>query len=257
MTTDNGLTPKAVAALLVIGDKILSGRTKDKNIGYIAEYLTALGINLKEMRVVGDEEAAIVEALNALRHRYIYVFTTGGMGPGHDDITSDCVAKAFGVPIDVDPRALAILHEWLKATGAEMSEARMRMTRIPKGADLVLNPVSGAPGFWIDNVIVMAGVPSIMQAMLDEVGPKLKTGIRMLSETVRADVRESDIATQLGEIAKANPGVAIGSHPFFDPQYGANMNVVLRARDAQKLALAKRAVEDMLERVRRAQSNSA
>jgi molybdenum cofactor synthesis domain-containing protein len=172
MTTDNGLTPKAVAALLVIGDKILSGRTKDKNIGYIAEYLTALGINLKEVRVVGDEEAAIVEALNALRHRYTYVFTTGGMGPGHDDITSDCVAKAFGVPIDVDPRALAILHEWLKATGAEMSEARMRMTRIPKGADLVLNPVSGAPGFWIDNVIVMAGVPSIMQAMLDEVGPK-------------------------------------------------------------------------------------
>jgi molybdenum cofactor synthesis domain-containing protein len=180
MTTDNGLTPKAVAALLVIGDKILSGRTKDKNIGYIAEYLTALGINLKEVRVVGDEEAAIVEALNALRHRYTYVFTTGGMGPGHDDITSDCVAKAFGVPIDVDPRALAILHEWLKATGAEMSGARMRMTRIPKGADLVLNPVSGAPGFWIDNVIVMAGVPSIMQAMLDEVGPKLKTGIRML-----------------------------------------------------------------------------
>ena len=257
MTTGNGLTPKVVAALLVIGDKILSGRTKDKNIGYIAEYLTALGINLREVRVVGDEEAAIVEALNALRHRYTYVFTTGGIGPAHDDITSDCVAKAFGVPIDVDPRALAILHEWLKATGAEMSEARMRMTRIPKGADLVLNQVSGAPGFWIGNVIVMAGVPSIMQAMLDEVGPKLKTGIRMLSETVRADVRESDIATQLGEIAKANPGVAIGSHPFFDPQHGPNTYVVLRASDAQKLQRAKRAVEDMLQRVQGAQSSSA
>ena len=257
MTTANAPAPKEVAALLVIGDKILSGRTKDKNIGYIAEYLTALGIDLKEVRVVGDEEGAIVDALNALRHRYTYVFTTGGIGPTHDDITADCVAKAFGVAIDVDPRALAILHEWLKATGAEMNEARMRMTRIPKGADLVLNKVSGAPGFWIGNVIVMAGVPSIMQAMLGEVVPKLKTGIRMLSETVCADAREGDIGTQLGEIAKANPDVAIGSYPFFDPQRGPNSNVVLRARDAHKLARAKRAVEDMLERVRGAQSSSA
>ena len=200
MTTANALNPKGVAALLVIGDKILSGRTKDKNIGYIAEYLTALGIDLREVRVVGDEETAIVDALNALRHRYTYVFTTGGIGPAHDDITSDCVAKAFGVPIDVDPRALAILHEWLKATGAEMSEARMRMTRIPKGADLVLNQVSGAPGFWIGNVIVLAGVPSIMQAMLDQVGPKLRIGIRLLSETVRADARER--GAQLDPIAR-------------------------------------------------------
>src|SRR5271166_7013970 len=133
------------------------------------------------------------------------------IGPTHDDITSDCVAKAIGVPIDVDPRALAILHEWLKATGAEMSEARRRMTRISNGADLVLNEVSGAPGFWIGNVIVMAGVPSIMQAMLDEVAPKLKTSFRMLSESVRANARESDIGTQLDEIAKANPGVAMMS----------------------------------------------
>jgi molybdopterin-biosynthesis enzyme MoeA-like protein len=175
----------------------------------------------------------------------------------HDDITADSVAKAFGVPIDPDPRALAILREWLKMTGAEMNEARLRMTRIPKGADLVLNKVSGAPGFWIGNVIVMAGVPSIMQAMLDEVAAKLTTGVRMLSETVRADAREGDIGMQLGDIARANPEVAISSQPFFNPQHGANTNVVLRARDAQKLALAKRAVEDMLERVRRAQSNSA
>jgi molybdenum cofactor synthesis domain-containing protein len=245
------------AALLVIGGKILSGRTKDQNIGYIAEYLTALGIDLKEARVVGDEERAIVDALNALRHRYTYVFTTGGIGPTHSDVTADCVGKAFGVPIDTDPRALAILHEWVETTGAAMNEARLRMTRIPKGADLILNKVSGAPGFCIDNVIVMAGVPSIMQAMLDEVAPKLKIGVRMLSETVRADAREGDIGMQLGEIANANPAVVIGSHPFFDPEHGANTNVVLRARDAQKLALAKRAVEDMLERVRRAQSNSA
>jgi molybdopterin-biosynthesis enzyme MoeA-like protein len=127
--------------------------------------------------VVGDEERAIVDALNALRHRCTYVFTTGGIGPTHGDITTGCVAKAFGVPIDADPRALAILHEWVKATGAEMNEARLRMTRIPKGAALVLNKVSGAPGFWIGNVIVMAGVPSIMQAMLDEVAPKLKIGV--------------------------------------------------------------------------------
>jgi molybdopterin-biosynthesis enzyme MoeA-like protein len=149
------------AALLVIGGKILSGRTKDQNIGYVAEYLTAVGIDLKEVRVVGDEESAIVDALNALRHRYTYVFTTGGIGPTHGDITADCVAKAFLVPIESDPRALAILHAWVKTTGAEMNEARLRLTRIPKGADLILNKVSGAPGFWIGNVIVMAGVPSI------------------------------------------------------------------------------------------------
>src|SRR5271166_1225120 len=165
------------------------------------------------------------------------------IGPTHDDITSDCVAKAIGVPIDVDPRALAILHEWLKATGAEMSEARRRMARIPKGADLALN--------------VMAGAPSIMQAMLDEVAPKLKTSFRMLSESVRANARESDIGTQLDEIAKANPGVVIGSHPFFDPQHGPSINVVLRASDAQRLQYAKREVEDMLERVQGAQSGKA
>jgi molybdenum cofactor synthesis domain-containing protein len=229
MTAADKSAAKAVAALLVVGDKVLSGRTKDKNIGYIAEYLTALGVDLKEVRVVGNEETAIVDALNALRHRYAYVFTTGGIGPTHDDITSDCVAKAFEV----------------------------RMTRIPKGANLVLNEVSGAPGFWIDNVIVMAGVPSIMQAMLDQVGPKLKTGIHMLSETVRADARESDISSQLAEIVKANPGVAIGSHPFFDPQHGPNTSLVLRASDPQKLQRAKRAVEDMLQRVQGAQSSSA
>src|SRR3984893_13695046 len=259
MTVVSSPAPKELvtAGLLVIGDEILSGRTKDKNIGYIAEYLTALGIDLMEVRVVGDEESAVIDALNALRHRYTYVFTTGGIGPTHDDITADCVAKAFGVSIDIDPRALAIMQERLAATGSEMNDARLRMTRIPKGADLVLNKVSGAPGMWIGNVIVMAAVPSIMQAMLDEVAPKLKTGVRMLAETIRADAREGDIGTQLGAIAKANPQVAIGSYPFFDPQRGANTNVVLRARDAEKLALAKAAVEEMLQRVRGAQTSKA
>jgi molybdenum cofactor synthesis domain-containing protein len=244
--------PKAIvsAAILVIGDEILSGRTKDKNIGYIAEYLTSLGIDLKEVRIVGDEEAEIVGAVNALRARYDYVFTTGGIGPTHDDITAESVARAFGVPIDHDPRAVKILTERLAQTGSEMNEARMRMTRIPAGADLVLNKVSAAPGFWLGNVIVLAGVPSIMQAMLDGIAPKLATGVRMLSETVRADAREGDIGTQLGEIAKAHPEVSIGSYPFFDEQRGPNTNVVVRARDPAKLAAAKTEVETMLARVR-------
>jgi len=247
------MASSVTAAILVIGDEILSGRTKDKNIGYIAEYLTNIGIELREVRVVPDVEDEIVAAVNALRARYTYLFTTGGIGPTHDDITADSVAKAVGVPIDVDPRAVAMMRERYKPE--DLNEARLRMARIPHGADLIDNPISRAPGFRIENVIVMAGVPSIMQAMLDEVAPKLKTGIRMLSETVRADAREGDIGTQLGQIAKANPEVAIGSYPFFDPQHGPNTNVVLRARDPQKLAPATRAVEDMLQRVRGAQSS--
>ncbi len=238
------------AAVLVIGDEILSGRTKDKNIGYIADYLTAIGIDLKEVRIVPDEEPEIVAALNALRARYTYVFTTGGIGPTHDDITADCVAKAFGVAIDYHPQAVEIMRARVALTGGVMNEARMRMTRIPAGAALVLNKLSGAPGFWIDNVIVMAGVPHVMQVMLDEVAPKLKTGAKMLSETVRADCREGDIGTELGAIAKAHADVVIGSYPFMDEKTGANTNVVVRARDPQKLAAAKAAVEAMLVRVK-------
>jgi molybdenum cofactor synthesis domain-containing protein len=243
-------TEIVTAGLLVIGDEILSGRTKDKNIGYIAEYLTAIGIDLREVRVVADDEVAIVAAVNALRHRYTYLFTTGGIGPTHDDITADSVAKAFGVSIGYDPRAVAIMRE--RFAEHELNEARMRMTRIPDGADLVHNKVSRAPGFRLGNVIVMAGIPTVMQAMLDEVAPKLKTGAKMLSETVRADAREGDIGTPLAEIAKVYPDVAIGSYPFFDDQRGPNSNVVLRARDAERLAEAKRAVEEMLLRVRAA-----
>jgi molybdenum cofactor synthesis domain-containing protein len=247
---DTSAAPAIVTAgLLVIGDEILSGRTKDKNIGFIAEYLTALGIDLMQVRIVGDDEAAIVEAINALRSRYTYVFTTGGIGPTHDDITADCVAKAFGVSIGYDPRAVAIMTERYAAMGTEMNEARMRMTRIPAGAELVLNKVSAAPGFWIGNVIVMAGVPAIMQAMLDAVAPKLRTGVKMMSETVRADCREGDVGTELGEVAKAHPEVMIGSYPFVDLR-GPNTNIVVRARDPAQLAAAKSAVEAMLAKVR-------
>jgi molybdenum cofactor synthesis domain-containing protein len=240
------------AAILVIGDEILSGRTKDKNIGYIAEYLTNIGIDLKEVRVVSDDEKEIVDALNALRQRYTYVFTTGGIGPTHDDITADSVAKAFGVSIDVDPRARKIMEERFAARGVEMNEARLRMARIPAGADLVENKQSGAPGFKIGNVIVMAGVPSIMQAMLDAATPMLKTGVKMLSETIKGDVREGDIGTELGEIAKQHPNVSIGSYPFFDDKSGPNTNLVIRARDAAHIAAAAADVEAMLQRVRAA-----
>ena len=244
--------PKEIvtAATLVIGDEILSGRTKDKNVGYIADYLTAIGIDLTEVRVVADDESAIVDALNTLRAKYTYVFTTGGIGPTHDDITADCVAKAFGVALPYHPDAIALIKERLAKTGGELNEARMRMARIPEGAKLVANKVSGAPGFWIGNVITMAGIPTVMQAMLDEVAPRLKTGTKLMSETIRADLKEGDVGTELGAIAKANPEAIIGSYPFFDEKLGPNTNIVVRSRDPQKLQVVKCAVEEMLAKVR-------
>ncbi|HET7849242.1 MAG TPA: molybdopterin-binding protein [Pseudolabrys sp.] len=254
MTTTGNSMPSTIvtAAVLVIGDEILSGRTKDKNVGYIADFLTALGIDLREVRIVPDVEEEIVAALNALRGRYTYVFTTGGIGPTHDDITADSVARAFAVPIGYHPEAVAILKERMARIGGELNEARMRMARIPQGAALVPNKVSGAPGFWIGNVITMAGVPAIMQAMLDEVAPKLKTGARLLSETIRADAKEGDVGTELGEIARAHPDAIIGSYPFFDEKLGANTNIVVRSRDATRLAQVKAEVEAMLVRVKAA-----
>jgi molybdenum cofactor synthesis domain-containing protein len=238
------------AAVLVIGDEILSGRTKDKNIGYIAEYMTAIGIDVKEVRVVSDDEPEIVAALNALRSRYTYVFTTGGIGPTHDDITADCVAKAFGVALEFHPDAVAIMKERVAKMGGELNEARMRMTRIPAGGALVANKVSGAPGFWIGNVIVMAGIPAVMQGMLDEVAPKLKTGVKMLSTSVRADAKEGDVGTELGLVAKAYPDAIIGSYPFVDENNQPNTNIVVRSRDAARLAEARAAVEAMLAKVK-------
>ena len=175
------------AGLLVIGDEILSGRTKDKNIGFIAEYLANIAIDLKEVRVIGDEETEIVAALDALRSRYTYVFTTGGIGPTHDDITADSVARAFGVGIDHHPGVVARFRE--RFTGQDLNEARLRMARIPDGAELIQSATILAPGFMLGNVIVMAGVPSIMQAMMDIVAPKLKSGVKMLSESIRANAR--------------------------------------------------------------------
>jgi molybdenum cofactor synthesis domain-containing protein len=240
------------AAVLVIGDEILSGRTKDKNVGYLADCLTEIGIDLKEVRIVPDEESAIVAAVNALRGRYTYVFTTGGIGPTHDDITAESVAKALGAAIDYHPRAVEIMRARVAQGGGVMNEARMRMTRMPVGATLVLNKISAAPGFWIGNVIVMAGIPSVMQAMFEYVAPRLKTGSKMLSDSIRADCREGDIGTELGAIAKKFSDVVIGSYPFVDENNYANTNVVVRSRDPQRLAAAKVAVEAMLVRVKAA-----
>jgi molybdenum cofactor synthesis domain-containing protein len=236
------------AALLVIGDEILSGRTKDKNIGYIAEYLTGIGIDLREVRVVPDVEEEIVSAVNALRSRYTYLFTTGGIGPTHDDITADSVAKAFGVSIDVDPRAVAVMRERYKPE--DLNEARLRMARIPDGADLVENPISKAPGFRIGNVIVMAGVPAIMQAMLDKVTPTLETGARMIVETIDAGgVPEGLYAAGLGAIAMAHSGVSIGSYPAFTAAGFANQ-IVVRGKDRGAVDAAAAAVRDLIAELR-------
>jgi molybdenum cofactor synthesis domain-containing protein len=232
------------AAVLLIGDEILSGRTKDKNLGFLADYLTALGIDLKEARVVSDQEDDIVAALNALRHRYSYVFTTGGIGPTHDDITADAVAQAFGVPIGHDPKAVEILLAYFTEMGREPNEARLRMARIPQGASLIDNPVSKAPGFQMGNVFVMAGVPKIMNAMMEDVAKRLTRGTPMLSRQVEFRGGEGDAAKPLGEIQKAFPGVVIGSYPFQAPD-GFATSLVLRSRDEKALDDAWQAVRRM------------
>jgi len=232
------------AGILVIGDEILSGRTKDRNIGFIAEYLTNIGIDLKEVRVVADEEADIIAALDALRKRFSYVFTTGGIGPTHDDITADSVAKAFGVGIGHHPDVVARFRE--RWSEQDLNEARLRMARIPDGAELIQSATILAPGFKIGNVIVMAGVPSIMQAMMDIVAPKLKSGVRMLSDSVRANAREGDIGGPLREIANTHPDTVIGSYPFLDEEQRPNTNLVVRSRDPEKLNAAMSAVKEML-----------
>ena len=232
------------AALLVIGDEILSGRTKDKNIGYIAEYLTNIGIDLKEVRVVPDEMEEIVEAVNRLRARYTYLFTTGGIGPTHDDITADAISQALGIPLYEDPRIIAAMLERLKPE--DLNEARRRMARIPVGAEHVVNPISKVPGFKIENVIVMAGVPAIMQAMMDDVAPRLTTGARMMMETVEATgIPEGTYAAALSEIAKAHPDTIIGSYPQFHEGRFRNQ-IVVRSKDGAALQAALGAVDAML-----------
>jgi molybdenum cofactor synthesis domain-containing protein len=217
------------AALLVIGDEILSGRTKDKNIGTIADHCTMIGVRLREVRVVADVEDEIVAAVNDLRHRYTYVFTTGGIGPTHDDITADSIAKAFGVSIDHHPEVKALMLA---------NYARRGMARIPDGASLVNNKISVAPGFKLDNVIVMAGIPVVMQAMLDAVTPELKTGRKMLSVTIEMLKPEGEIAKPLGQSQLAFADVSMGSYPFVRDGRLYGTELVLRSTDPRRLEAA-------------------
>jgi molybdenum cofactor synthesis domain-containing protein len=224
-----GAQDRVTAAVLIIGDEILSGRTQDTNLRDIARYLGTFGIDLAEARVVADVLDEIVAALNALRSRYDYVITTGGIGPTHDDITADAVAAAFGVGLEEHPEILAMMQaRW----GGELNPARRRMARVPAGGALVKNPVQGPPGFTIGNVFVLAGVPMVMRGMLEDVGPRMRPGAVTISRTVRVQGSgEGAIAAPLEAVAKAHPAMSLGSYPFFG-QDGYGSNLVLRGRDA-------------------------
>jgi molybdenum cofactor synthesis domain-containing protein len=239
-------TDTVTAGLLVIGDEILSGRTKDVNIAATAEFCTDLGIELREVRVVADEMDDIVAAVNALRARYTYVFTTGGIGPTHDDITADAIARAFGVALPIHPKAREMLEARWKQTGTEVNEARLRMARIPEGADLIVNSVSAAPGFRIDNVHVMAGVPVIMRAMLEALAPTLKGGRKVMSVAIEAFVGEGTVGGPLGRLQEQYPEVKMGSYP----QMGGDRvmtELVLRSSDPERLAEAAGKVRAMVD----------
>ena len=219
------------AALLVIGDEILSGRTQDKNVAQVAEWMNRQGIRLEEVRIVPDNEDRIAGAVNELRQAYDYLFTTGGIGPTHDDITVDSIAAALGVPVVIHPKARDILEQYYSSRGG-VTDARMRMARVPEGAELIPNPTSGAPGVRLDNVYILAGVPSIAAAMLAALDGKLQGGRPMISATIGAYAAESEVADLLREAEAAHNGVAIGSYPFFkDGRYGANF--VLRSEYAE------------------------
>jgi len=221
------------ASLLIIGDEILSGRTKDANLAYLATWLNEAGIQLAEVRVVPDVEAEIADGVNALRAKYDYVFTTGGIGPTHDDITVDSIAAAFGVPVVIHPEAYKMMEGYY---GAEnFTEARKRMTRVPEGAELIKNPVSIAPGIRIENVFIMAGVPKIMQSMLEGIRPHLRAGRKVWTQSLTVHAPESKIAEELGSIQDANTDTSIGSYPFYTKGYGANIVV----RSVDKVALEK------------------
>jgi len=226
--------PNPTAAMLVIGDEILSGRTRDANMHHLAGELNKHGIDLCEVRIVSDDRPAIIAAVNALRTGFDHVFTSGGIGPTHDDITADCIAAAFGETIDVRADAAALLAAHYDRQGIEFNAARLRMARIPARATLIENPVSIAPGFTIGNVHAMAGVPAVFQAMVASVLPTLTGGAPMLSQTLRIDRGEGDIAGPLGELAAAFPALSIGSYPFQrNGAYGSN--IVIRGSDAAQV----------------------
>lgn len=237
--------PAPTAAVLLIGNELLSGRTKDINLPHIAESLVARGIRLNEARVIADVPQAIVAAVNELRASHDYVFTTGGIGPTHDDITADCVAEAFGVDLPINPRARAILQTFCDEREIELNDDRLRMARIPEGASLIDNPVSAAPGFRMDNVFVMAGVPRIMQAMLASILPDLRTGPVMHSVSVGCDLGEGTVASALRALQEAHPDVDIGSYPGKTGQLG-RLSLVARGTDKAELEEVRQALMQMI-----------
>ncbi len=243
MTDANTCSDPVTAALLVIGEEILSGRTRDENIGYVAAYLTRVGISLREVRVVVDQEDQIAAAVNDLRHRFAYVFTTGGIGPTHDDVTTDAIAKAFDVGVAVHDEAIAAMRQHYREN--DLTPARLRMARIPNGAELIHNKISRAPGFMLENVIVMAGIPRIMQVMLDEVIPRLAKGRPMQSRSVRLDAAEGDVAVPLAALQLAHPEIQMGSYPFFERDK-LGTYVVLRGADEKSLASALAALWELI-----------
>ncbi|WP_411889330.1 competence/damage-inducible protein A [Yoonia sp. SDW83-1] len=237
--------PNPTAAMLVIGDEILSGRTRDANMHYLAGQLTEAGIDLKEVRVVSDDAPAIIAAVRALAETHDTVFTSGGIGPTHDDITADCIAAAFDTPIDVRDDARAILQAHYDRAGTELNAARLRMARIPDGAALIENPVSAAPGFTIRNVHVMAGVPAVFQAMVASILPTLTGGAPLISRTLRVLRGEGDIAGPLGDFAQQFSDLSVGSYPFQkDGIYGSN--IVVRGTDAAQLDTAMTTLESII-----------
>ena len=236
------MKPEVSASLVIIGDEILSGRTQDKNLAYLAHWLNEVGIQLAEVRVVPDIEAEIAAAVNALRARYDYVFTTGGIGPTHDDITADSIAAAFGVPVEVHAEAYARMEAYYGP--GKFTPARQRMARVPKGGTLIDNPVSIAPGFNVDNVYVMAGVPAVMQAMLESVRPMLRAGRKIWTSTLTVHAPESQIAGELGSIQDAHEGTSIGSYPFYHTgKPGAQ--IVVRSADQAAIDAAMADVRQM------------
>ena len=242
------------AAMLAIGDELLSGRTKDKNIGHLADMLTMVGIDLREVRIVADDEGAIVDAINALRSRYDHVFTSGGIGPTHDDITADAISKAFEVPCVHDAKAMELLAAMYERRGMEFTEARKRMARMPAGAAHIPNPVSTAPGFAIGNIYVMAGVPQVFQAMLDALLPTLKAGTPVQSRTVRSPYGEGVIGGPLTQVQKNHPETSIGSYPKFGGK-SFSTDIVIRARDEALLAAAEAEVTAMIEAIGRSRQD--
>ena len=234
------------AALIIIGNEILSGRTKDKNLAYLAEWLNEIGIQLYEVRVIRDDEKEIIDCVNLLRKKYDYVFTTGGIGPTHDDITTESIAMAFNVELETNPEALKILQSYYKE--GELNEARLKMTLLPKGAELVENPVTKAPGFKMENVFVMAGIPSIMQGMLEGAKAFLKVGNKITSKSIDVFMPESYVAEELSKMQGNYPEVEIGSYPFNkEGQFGTSL--VMRSANLDTLERCASDVAEMVEKL--------